>query len=468
VKRCSIIYLVSSMLLFSVQSFSTEKTADKKKTKKNKNKFAKFVKTELSRLNSKTIIQGNKRIVTMDVNNDEKIDVELVYINDVLFKEKADFNYDGKFDKTDWYFVKGDIIQTTTIDSNYDGKVDIKIVKSYKDAIAGHIKSTEFTDKDFDGKFDTKKTRQFSEFQTMNQSDESLYTLPSQRINCAVDDYQKVHLPAIINASDETMVEQLEWAVNKKWEPYFNNFDNEEYNFQIQVQKSCQQEGTPENQQLFADSNIQESLKLGVSCMGRLNNTAINPQSSINFRKVIAGLTGYDHNGVRSRRHNNPLRLVCKLEDPQPGFWDPEGSTVYAMATISNTISDNNKITRVGQNPPLVVFRPDLAASLNGKKQDYPNQYLREKFHKLVFHEFIHTSLGTTHAENENSHDVSNVDYAQACGDYCFRGPGQNTELTGLSRRICSGEFTMERATSDSSNRTEYIRIMRRIKQLKK
>jgi hypothetical protein len=425
------------------------------KNTKDNNKFAQFIKSELIRLNSKTKISGNKRIITMDINNDGKVDSELIYINNKLFKEQLDFNYDGTFDKIDWYFMTGELLQTTTIDSNYDGQVDIKIIKTLKGASAGYIKRTKYRDKDFDGKFDSKITTEFAELQSQSTYQNEAH------VNCALDDYQEVHLPAIIDNNDQKLITDLEWAVKNRWEPYYDTRGLGQYNFKIQVQKSCQQEGAKENQDLFANSNIQESLKKGVTCMGQLNDTSKNPQSSVNFRKVIAGLTGYDHNGSRSERHNNPLRLVCKLEKQIPEVWNPPGETVYAMATTSNRISSNNSITNIGEQPPLIIFRPKLAKSLEARKVDYKGQGLREKFHKLLFHEFIHTALGTSHAKNER-HNVDNVDYAQACGDYCFKQAGIDTELTKKSRRICSGEFSMERGNSE-----DYARVMKRIKEIR-
>jgi hypothetical protein len=445
-------YFVLLLISFSTQSYAESKTPKTVKIKKDK--FTRFVLNHLKKLNAKSIIKGNKRIETMDVNHDGKVDVESVYINNKLFTEKADYNHDGKFDKMDWYFQNGDILQTTTFDSNYDGKVDLKIVKTMKGATSGNYLVITYKDKDHDGKFDSKKTISYPELQSASSSQDS--------VNCSVDQYEDVHLPAILNKEDDKLLDELSYFISDNFfNSYVDNKDNA--NFQIKVQTACQREGPKENKDLFKETNIQNSLKEGIVCMGELNNSSPGTQASMNFRKLIAGLAEFDYNGTTSRRTDSRLKLICKLPEEVDHNWKVNvgGQQIqtYAVATTSYDTSRNEKITQIANDPPLIIFPPNLAGLLEKKKPDYPNQDVLAKFKRLVFHEYIHTSLGTTHATEEN-YAYGTIDYASACEDYCFRGPGQGSELIELSRGICGGKYP---TASDD----RYIRDMRRITSIK-
>lgn len=468
------ILFISSALAGSVSD------NDKLTKKKNKDQFTEFVTNKLNRLKANTKKVGNKLIDTMDVNRDGKIDSRIIYLSGSLFKEEADFNFDGKFDKTDWYYKTGDIIQSTTIDRNFDGKVDLKIIKTRKGAKKGHYITIHYKDHNFDGIFDSKKTTENSELQASWQASNG----QEPSVNCAVDQYADVHLPAILKATDRKLVDELKQVIGRpNYLAYFNP-TAKTYGFDIKVQSACKQEGSEADRRLFKNENIQESIKKGVICMGKFDNNQ-NLQASINFRKVLAGLTGHDvdDNGTKINRHNSPLKLICKLEDTSSFDWDTnlagtERVQTLAVATTTNDsriLQSNPNITKV-DDPPLIIFRPGLAAALDKSMTYYPTQRDDEKFAKLIFHEYLHTSLGTTHAANEDnlnpniSPDYSQqttVDYAQACGDFCFSGTGQDSKLTELSEVICKGTFQYPSSGSNDSNVRGYAQTMTEIRNIK-
>jgi hypothetical protein len=467
------------LFLFVSTAFADANSIQKKNSK---DKFQKIIVKKLNRLRAKTKVIGNKLIDTMDVNRDGKIDSRMVYLNGTLFKEEADYNFDGKFDKTDWYYKTGDIIQTTTIDRNYDGKVDWKIIKTLKGAKQGHYLTVQYYDNNFDGTFDTKRSKNISELQATTKASND----QGQSVNCAVDQYTDVHLPAILNDDDYQLVDELihVFQNSDSYREYFDN-DSNTYGFNIKVQSACKQEGSKADQELFKDENIQESIKKGVVCMAELDtNPGTKLQSSINFRKILAGLTGHDldDNGDKARRHGSPLKLVCKLPSTNQFNWSTgitglQNLQLLAVATTTNndqTSAANLGITKIAK-PPVIVFRPGIAAALGASMKYYPNQHESDKFSKLVFHEYIHTALGTTHAVEEDNASIApnfaqqtTVDYAQVCGDYCFSGPDQNVELTRLSKIVCQGSYSYPSSKSDNPNiPADYASAMNKIRNIK-
>ncbi len=88
----------------------------------------------------------------LDTNDDGRVDYMVqthVKTNEKMM-EVLDFNNDGKMD--DFYFYERGVLRKRTVDSNYDGLIDLRVYIKDGVYIAYYEK-----DSDFDGKIDTIK-----------------------------------------------------------------------------------------------------------------------------------------------------------------------------------------------------------------------------------------------------------------------------------------------------------------------
>jgi len=415
----------------------------------------------------KTIISGNETIHLMDYNKDGKIDAEYHYIDGVLFSEKLDLNQDEKWDKSHWYYRKGNILKTSTIDSNLDGKVDLKIVQTREGAKKGHFIQKTFIDKDFDGKFDTKKVTEINNHQAgVNATrPNEVREVRNDETECNVETFNEFY-PA-------TLKKKIVNAVNHVLDAILR--DNEEAEKQekkvtwnIDLQKSCKT--SPQHKKLVNERNFVQGLKTGLTCMHNLSVNVNDPKEGLskpkrrlygvrdynngrrieaknNFYKAVAGLFGHDFLvGLDNEfnDHGRKLTLIC--EPPKvlmPFLFNRDSKNIYARATVASgegIESHENHLN--GYFPaPNIVFSPKLKDQVmsKAKRPDYPGEDEHKIMQKLIFHEYLHTALGTTHSEDS-------VDMAETCATFCFNKPSKKDEL-GLEMRkiggeICGGNFS--------------------------
>lgn len=417
--------------------------------------LGKELRRTIKNLNLKVYERGNKRIETMDVNGDNIVDARMEYINGKLYKEELDLNFDGKFDEVEWNYQQGNKIRVKTIDKNFDGKVDKKIVETTSGAKNNFFFIQKiYKDNDYDGVFDVKSKREIPFHQRMNQGiPQAQILLGNQNgqdvifrsMTCGESDYARMHLPGIL---DEKQTEQLNSLMRIVGERSYNKslLGDGRIQFRLEIQNSCLLEGSEQDRSLFQEGNILESLKNGLSCLGGFvgaGNYNANTKAASNFRKALAGLNR-KHITVNDNKQEeinkvDRLHLVCKLPDHLEQSWTEnlDGNEVeaFAMATTSY-LEERNKFSEVAK-VPNIVFRPGLFQELSGNSwpREWPNQNAKDKFQELVFHEYLHTALGTRHKANE-------IDFAEACGDACFNKPSDSpvsTKIRTTAMEICSG-----------------------------
>jgi hypothetical protein len=94
--------------------------------------------------------ESGKRVATFDLNKDGKPDVWKLYANNVLTCKQDDFDHDGRKDWLAAYDASGQTLYQKA-DFDYDGKFDM--VQVFENG----QKSEAERDTDFDGKFDVKE-----------------------------------------------------------------------------------------------------------------------------------------------------------------------------------------------------------------------------------------------------------------------------------------------------------------------
>ncbi len=447
----------------------------------------------------------DKVIHVFDYDGDGKQDAELTLIGEEVFSEKLDYDKDGKFDKQVWNYQTGDVLTTVSEDKNLDGKIDYKLVKTLKGAKKGHFIMIEYKDKDHDGKFDSKKTTEVEIHQAGGPTGPNC-------INCATGEYENAHLPRIIDQEAEYHLETFLKYSNRKNPALLRSLKPQgELKFKIHVQKDCfgdsfkplfeMEDSGDENQY---PKLIQDSLETGMRCMENLaldsrlpnNPSAIQRRvedarvrtATNNMVKAVGGLIGYsflelqpgqNDQYIFDQYHGQRLSFICNSHGQiNEGEWiesagnmtaqtyagdSAESRDIFAKGTIAKrgVLTNHVNDVRGRYSAPNIVFNPNIANLLrdNGPwVKEYNGQGRTEKFKELVFHEYLHTALGTMHTNNE-----SQVDLAQTCGDFCFHNPAPGdkigVEIKKLSGDICSGQF--------AGPNPEYKAKMRRLKCLR-
>jgi hypothetical protein len=451
------LFIISILAVFSAHSFAESKS----------NVSIEPMKERLEAMKMRTIVVGDKVTHLMDYNKNGVADAEYMYIDGKLYSEKLDHNNDGKWDRSSWYYQSGEVISTTTLDTNLDGKVDVKIVKTTKNAKSGFFIKKIYSDKDFDGKFDSKKTF------TINNHQAAAASAPGHNhcINCEIRAMEQAHYPAVLNNDTEDILfDLMEKVRNTSLENqmYSRPGISGELGYTFNIQPECKTSDQHKN--LLTRTNITEGLKKGLGCMeklarpGALNVASINGvnrtiNANHNLFKAVAGLVGYDYFGKKNGRedfvpHGQYVSFVCKPPARANGLFTPVNSrTVLARATIQRRDGLDNHINRLkdhGYSAPNIAFNPRLSTELRRQPLDYAGQNESAKMQKLIFHEFLHTSLGTEHSPDEDMGDYRGVDYADTCADFCFNNPASGdalgTEIKRISGEICGGNFTMPNA----------------------
>ena len=482
-------------------SVFAQKHADQKKSKKDTERDVIYsIAHKIQKMVIKSTTVENKTTSLLDYNGDGKADAEFTILGAKLFSEKVDFNKDGKFDRQTWNYATGEVISTTTEDTNLDGKVDFKIVKTYKDAKPGHYVLIEYKDKNFDGTFDTKKTTQVELYQGMGTGRN--VTGPGEIcINCATGEYQNAHLPRILDQDAERHMRLFLQSENGNPGLLASLKENGIFKFKVHIQEDCygpkfrpffDKEGPAPSQQY--PKLIKDSLETGMACMEELAYDAAPShatKATNNLVNAVGGLIGYgflklkpgsQDDYVYDHHHGQRLSFICNAVDANispPLSWGDNSSnmsaqiggsanaasrTVFARGTIAREGDLNRHLNNVGGKyaAPNIVINPNIAKILNDDsvwKKEFNGQDRVEKFKEMIFHEYLHTSLGTAHTPDE-----SKVDYAETCGDYCFHDPAGGdaigNEIKRISGEICSGMH--------SSADPMYKQKMKRLKCLKK
>jgi len=101
-------------------------------------------------------------ILTVDHNEDGKIDTKSLQIDGITVYVSFDYDNDGYFEVVEWLYKHNDIYYAKTIDTNNDKNMDIIIVRTDEGAKKFHYIQKIFRDTDFDGSYDSVKSEEFS------------------------------------------------------------------------------------------------------------------------------------------------------------------------------------------------------------------------------------------------------------------------------------------------------------------
>ena len=450
------LFIISILAVFSAHSFAESKS----------NVSIEPMKERLEAMKMRTIVVGDKVTHLMDYNKNGVADAEYMYIDGKLYSEKLDHNNDGKWDRSSWYYQSGEVISTTTLDTNLDGKVDVKIVKTTKNAKPGFFVKKIYSDKDFDGKFDSKKTFTINNHQAAAASDPG----HNHCINCETRAMEQAHYPAVLNRNTEDIFfDLMEKVGNTSLENqmYSRPGISGELGYSFNIQPECKTSDQHKN--LLTRTNITQGLKKGLGCMETLarGDDALNAKH--NLYKAVAGLVGYDYFGKKNGRedfvpHGQYVSFVCKLPEKANRLFKASDNLVQqhqsGASAISRTALARATIQRSGgldghsnllrdfkYSAPNIAFNPNLSTELRKQPLDYAGQNESAKMQKLIFHEFLHTSLGTVHSPNEHLGKYRGVDFADTCADFCFNNPASGDalgrEIKRISGEICAGNFDM-------------------------
>lgn len=430
---------------------------------------------KLKSMKLRTLTVGDKVTHYMDFNRNGRADAEYMYIGGKLFSEKIDLNNDGKWDKSVWYYQEGKVLKSSTLDTNLDGKVDVKIVETVEGAKPGFFIKKVYLDKDYDGRFDSKKTIEVDNHQAAGAN------APGHNhcINCETRAMEQAHYPAVLDQkTEDTLFDLMDRVRNNSLidDMYSRPGLGGELGYTFNLQKECS--SSNEHKDLINRTNITQGLRKGLSCLQKLatpNATNIGNISGIdrygiathNLYKSVAGLVGYDYfSSDNFVPHGQYLSFVCKAPNV-PGLFAASSNmmqqydsgaqaqmrTVMARATIQRPGGLNSHVNRLsgqGFSAPNIAFNPNLSTELKKQPQDYSGEDINKKMQKLIFHEFLHTSLGTEHSPNENAGIYDSVDYADTCADYCFNNPAGGDaigrEIKRISGEICGGNFVTPNA----------------------
>ena len=378
----------------------------------------------VDKLNLKVKNVAGKRIVTVDSDQNGKPEIESIYINGKIFREKIDFDQDGDFDKVDIYFQSGNNFHITTLDTNNDNKVDVKIVRSRKASKNGYYSRVRYVDRDKDGVFDSKKSKEVSYLQHQHSRDDDCGECDSKA-------WSKVHLPGILENRYTSILNELTYDMSRTYR------EGSKLTFRFEIQNSCLDESNPDKE-LYSQAVLMQAMMTGLSCLGKLPGN----MAKRNFIKAVEGLIGAKGGlpiaGSREdlvRGASKRVKLLC-TSTPEQVAWDVGNTVRFGYATTGPfSKPSHNKFNSVADHP-YIVFRPNLVKALRAKRSHIGGY--TDQFKALVFHEYLHTALGTSHEEDE-------VDYATACENYCFADTrnqdDKSKKIRESAKRICSGEY---------------------------
>lgn len=320
-------------------------------------------------------------------------------------------------------------------------------------------------DKDYDGTFDTKKIVEIDNHQAgaVERADAT---------ECNIKRHNRFY-PATLKTKVQDMIDYIVQDVlgaNEESDEAYSVAETD-YNFTwtIKVQEEC--EKSDQHKDLLSKNNITQGLKKGLSCMYRLaipwqidgvkpEEARKRPEYKVrnlkegadrtvearnNLYKAVAELVGFDYlSDEKKYKHKQKLTLVCEVpKNLHPLLFNRKEKSIYARATVSGTNgleSHENHLRGIAP-APNIVFTPKLKKLIKKKAErpDYPGETESKIVQKLMFHEYLHTALGTTHKDDS-------VDMAETCATICFNKPSSRDKLGSKMRdiagEICGGNFS--------------------------
>lgn len=298
------------------------------------------VEVEAKTLNTK--VSGDTKVIYLDDNNDQKVDLIETYKKDVLVKKEQDLNFDGVMDETTEFFYGIAENKPSVIVTKKDRKS--KIYRNEKLKLI--IKTTEI-DTDGDGKYDKTITENFPLIQKAD--------------GC-------IEEPKTVSRQVSTLSHQVLSAVDKVTDGQYV-----ENKLGYKIHKSCIDNfGTADFSNL-----VTQSMTKGLACLEDLakKNTQENPKAA------NGALNNYE--GLNRLLTQKKVTVVCNEKD-----YDWKSAAAHASTGAED------KIKKLNVEHPFISIDPG-----NPKVKGKPTKSEVEFISETFFHEQLH-NLGILHGDD--------------------------------------------------------------------